>query len=158
MSSRAIGFTRCGSLLAAVALTIGCSSTVPSAASRCEEVGGLWERIDDGDDEEAELTIECRGERLHVTGTARWGTNREFGPNIGELDFTTDLNGYEAMWLEIEEGEERPYRIMLRFDDDGLQVDEENVAGRHGMNVSFMGRYVHVREALQGGRPASTDP
>ncbi|WP_155644451.1 HNH endonuclease [Burkholderia anthina] len=93
----------------------------------------------------AELTIHTlpNGD-VRVVGEALWGTNREYGPNIGTLDFLATPDGgvvrYEDHLLE----KERPYRAVLRFVENGLVFEEEGFNGYFGMNVTFAGTYARA--------------
>lgn len=107
-------------------------------------LAGHYIRITPGDSAEIRLTPMMMGtDRYHVTGLALWGERREYGPNMGELDFTAELDGDR---LEHSDGE---YRVELLFRGETLEVHEENWLGVHGMNVTFKGTY---RRAPAGRR------
>lgn len=75
--------------------------------------------------ESAELKVQGLADgRYHITGVALWGTLREYGPNIGELDFIGELvgNTIEYRWSPPDEDNE--YHALLRFSEDGLAVTE----------------------------------
>lgn len=95
-----------------------------------------------GEYESAELKIQrLAGGRYHVTGNALYGTNREYGPNIGELDFIGELAGDTIDYRWSYHREKKKYRALLQFSEDGLTVIEENWVGVFGMNVNFTGHY-----------------
>ena len=96
--------------------------------------------ISSGTNESADLVVTRVGNgRYHVQGHALWGTNRKYGPHIGELDFIAELR---ANTLEYSHPNgERVYRAVLQFSDEGLTVSEENRHGMFGMNVMFSGTY-----------------
>ena len=79
-----------------------------------------------------------------MVGEALWGTHREYGPNIGTLDFlATPEDGivqYEDQLL----GKDKPYRAAMRFIETGLIFEEEGFNGYFGMNVTFAGDYARV--------------
>ena len=96
--------------------------------------------IRSGEFDSAELTVQqLENGSFHVYGLALWGTSREHGPNIGELDFVGVLQ--EDMILHTEVFAGRAYAIVLRFSDVHLTVTEENWLGLYGMNVKFAGEY-----------------
>ena len=102
------------------------------------EVTGHY--IRSGNFESADLTINCLDDsRCHVSGTALWGTSREFGPNLGELDFVAELHG--DMIIHTESFSGRAYALVVRFSEGRLSVTEENWLGMFGMNVNFSGDY-----------------
>lgn len=95
-----------------------------------------------GEYESAELKIQRLTDgRYHVTGSALYGTHREYGPNIGELDFIGDLIGDTIEYCWSYPSENKKYRALLQFSEDGLAVIEENWVGIFGMNVNFTGHY-----------------
>ena len=112
-----------------------------AVAARSEGIDGQYIRIDSGSSS-AELTIQqLPSGDIRVIGVALWGTNREYGPNIGTLDFLAELDGDSALFEDHLLGGDRPYLARLTFADGSLTVDEENSAGYFGMNVFFAGTY-----------------
>lgn len=92
----------------------------------------------------AELQIwELLNGNIRVTGIALWGTDREYGPNIGELDFETVLNDDIAVYTDPTVHEEE-YNLEINFKPNGLTAYEEYVIGYFGMNVSFEGEYKKI--------------
>ncbi|RUU46713.1 hypothetical protein EOD08_07880 [Mesorhizobium sp. M6A.T.Ca.TU.002.02.2.1] len=75
-----------------------------------------------------------------VTGSALWGTDREYGPNMGELGFIGTLVDDEIVHIG-ESSANDPHTVELRFDNGALSIKEENWFGAYGMNVNFEGRY-----------------
>lgn len=112
-----------------------------AVAAGTSGVNGQYIRIDSGSSS-AELTVRVlpNGD-IRVIGEALWGTNREYGPNIGTLDFLAELDGESAVFEDRSLGDNRPYIARLTFTNGSLVVEEENPAGYFGMNVSFAGTY-----------------
>lgn len=97
--------------------------------------------IREGSYESAELTVKRMPDgRYHVSGIALWGTSRELGPNIGELDFVGELHA-DAIEYRSTYDRSKPYRATLRFSGGRLTVSEQNWIGEFGMNVNFGGEY-----------------
>ena len=96
--------------------------------------------IREGFNEQAELEIIYLGNsRIKVSGLSFWGIKNEFGPNIGQLDFESDLIKNNSVYSQKENNE--LYRIFMEFNGDDLIVKEDYVIGIFGMNVSFGGKY-----------------
>jgi hypothetical protein len=107
--------------------------------ARGRDVSGHYERL--GENDQATLDIKMLpGNRVKVTGIALWNTkNEKYGPNIGELDFETDLKSDTASWTDPD-----GYRITIRFSRQALDVAERGVDGHFGMNVTFAGHYTRT--------------
>lgn len=100
--------------------------------------------IREGKFESAEIDVRYLGNgRLRVQGLALWGTTREYGPNIGELEFETELRNGKAVFRDEIDG--KVYTAEIRFHENGLTVSEGYAIGYFGMNVSFAGDYVKAR-------------
>jgi len=84
------------------------------------------------------------GNTCQVTGEALWGEGREFGPNMGDLNFAARLNNRTVIHSEISPG--HSYGIALHFRRNKLKVVERNPHFRHGKNVTFRGTYRRVPE------------
>lgn len=96
--------------------------------------------IRNGDYESAELTIQRIDEtQYHVTGLALWGTTRQNGPNLGELDFIAGLTDDTIIYTENHSN--CTYCIVIRFTEMGLTVTEQEFIGMFGRNVNFRGNY-----------------
>jgi hypothetical protein len=80
---------------------------------------------------------------FHVHGFAFWGTKREYGPNVGEIDFIGTLAG-DVLAFADEQNDGRIYRALFTFLGDGLTVTEENPPGPYGLNVGFSGSYARA--------------
>jgi hypothetical protein len=78
-----------------------------------------------------------------VLGLALWGKSREYGPNLGELDFVGELD-CDTISYSWAHADGKLYRASLRFDESGLTVSEENSIGVYGMNVNFSGQYARA--------------
>jgi hypothetical protein len=127
-------------LQAAIQLAFGAQVQFGEVKGIVDFVPGHYIRA--GEYESAELKVQrLLDGRYHVTGTALWGTHREYGPNIGDLDFIGELHGdtIEYRWPYL--GEDKEYHAWLKFSEDGLTVTEENWLGIFGMNVTFTGQY-----------------
>lgn len=107
-------------------------------------INGQYIRVD-GSSSSAELTVrELPGGEIRVIGEALWGTSREYGPNIGTLDFLAELDDNMAVFEDHLLGGDRPYTVRFVFSDGALMVDEKNSSGYFGMGVSFTGLYAKV--------------
>lgn len=96
--------------------------------------------------ESAELDIEALGNNMiSVTGIALWGTTREFGPNIGELDFKGILSRNAVHYCNPHSD----YEVTIQFTFGGLTVTEKNAQGEFGMNVTFAGEFRKAIEKTQ---------
>ncbi len=97
--------------------------------------------IRDGEFESADIKVKRLPDgKYHIDGLALWGKTREYGPNIGDLDFIAELHGntIEYSWA----GSNRePYKAVFKFQDKMLTIFEENWMGMFGMNVCFQGQY-----------------
>ncbi|HYA41732.1 MAG TPA: hypothetical protein VEF34_10535 [Syntrophobacteraceae bacterium] len=103
------------------------------------EISGHYIRMTQN--ESAELKVKRMEDgRYHFSGLALWGRNREYGPNIGELDFIGDVED-NAITYSCPHPDGTIYRITLLFLETGMSVTEENSQGMFGMNVSFAGEY-----------------
>lgn len=119
-------------------------------AVRTEKFIGYYVRTPGGSPASIEITklppsIEMNP-RYHIDGFALWGVDRKYGPNMGSLDFFVTLEEDEMIYTEKlpwkENDCEKDYKITLNFLGERLIVTEENIAGVHGMNVTFEGEYV----------------
>jgi len=111
------------------------------ALARGRDVSGHYERP--GENDEASLDVKMLpGNRVKVSGIALWNTrNEKYGPNIGELDFESDLKNDSVSWTAAD-----GYRIIIRFSRKTLDVTEHGVGGHFGMNVTFSGRYARTAD------------
>jgi hypothetical protein len=97
--------------------------------------------ICEGESESAEIQVlELSNGNLRISGIALWGKTREYGPNIGTLDFEAERNGNKVVFTNMHDDQE--YRLELTFDGDKIIATEQNVRySGFGMNVSFEGEY-----------------
>ncbi len=103
--------------------------------------------IREGEYESAELEVKVLpNSRVHVSGLALWGTKREYGPNIGELDFEAPLEQGKVVFADCTTAKDC-YMLEIMFEDDRAVAREEYVIGYFGMNVSFEGEYQRVEHA-----------
>jgi hypothetical protein len=81
------------------------------------------------------------GENDHyqVSGEAYYGIGRPTGPNVGNLDFQTKLDGGSLRFSRP--NGDRIYKIALEFSGTKMNVKEENTFGTYGANVHFAGEY-----------------
>jgi hypothetical protein len=100
--------------------------------------------IREGEFESAELQVwVLLNGNVRVTGLALWGKSREYGPNLGELDFEAEPRGNKVIFSDRSVGGEE-YRLELSFEGNRLVATENYVVGYFGMNVSFEGEYRRV--------------
>ncbi len=83
------------------------------------------------------------GNLIHIKGTSLWGKTREYGPNIGELDFVSQVELNKASFADTLNGEE--YLIEFEFLGDRLIAKEKYLIGYFGHNVYFEGMYRRLR-------------
>lgn len=127
-------------LYAAIQLAFGTQVQFGEATGVADLIPGHYIRAREY--ESAELKVQRLADgRYHVTGTALWGTHREYGPNIGDLDFIAEIHGDTIEYRWPYPGENREYHAWLKFADGGLIVTDENWLGIFGMNVTFAGEY-----------------
>lgn len=110
------------------------------------DIAGVYIRISPGDSAEIQISrTRLSSDRYHVSGLALWGEKRPGGPNLGELDFSANL---ERSVIEHEDNAGMDtYRIRMKFDGPRMVVTEENAHGTFGMNVHFEGEYRRGRSA-----------
>lgn len=106
-----------------------------------DEISGRYVRKDRF--EEAELQVRLLpGKRVEVEGYALWGTERPYGPNIGELEFESTVESSTTVYRD--ETAETDYELELRFGEGKIEASEQSAPGRFGLNVSFEGEYQRV--------------
>lgn len=100
-------------------------------------IEGHYLRTYGNDSAELKITLMQNG-NYHVSGIALHGTDREYGPNIGELDFITAFeNG-----LKFKDSNHRPpYQVSIKIENGSLVVEEENEFGYFGVGARFGGTY-----------------
>ena len=69
-----------------------------------------------------------------------WGTNRKYGPNIGELDFKASIKNGRVEYME-RKGKRQRYKLELTFVEGGLSAKEGGISANLGLNVTFEGEY-----------------
>ncbi|NSZ17733.1 hypothetical protein [Agrobacterium vitis] len=112
---------------------------------------GQWVRLG-SNESPAELQIiplpdSAEGQpRYFVTGMAYQGMSREYGPNMGFLDFFSEIIDEASLFYSRPSLRmQGPATTELRFTDDGhLKVWEEDTGGQYGMGVTFDGLYRRV--------------
>lgn len=99
----------------------------------------------------AELSVvEIPGDRVKITGSALWGEQREFGPNVGTIAFETPiLPGPRVVFTDTVASHGKPtaeYRLEIAFDINLAFATEQSAPGYFGLNVSFGGEYRRVKD------------
>jgi len=96
--------------------------------------------IQTGSNTSSELDIQLLDDgSFQVRGIALWGTTDERGPNIGVIDFKSELNDGILIFNDKQNDEE--YELVLSFKGNKIIAKEKNFPGYFGMNVSFQGEY-----------------
>lgn len=99
--------------------------------------------IRDIKNQSAEFDIETlSSKKIKVSGIALWGESQERGPNIGTLDFESELKDNKLIFTDKRKDE--IYQLELTFEDNSLIAREKNIIGYFGLNVSFEGEYTKV--------------
>lgn len=119
--------------------------TLPEA----DPYAGQYIRLDYLNDS-ADITVtplpdgSSRNAKYAVSGLAFHGTDREAGPNIGELNFVGELIGRTISFHERMPNSEETHTVLVEFTGDGLTIEEKNEFGVYGVGVSFRGKYRRV--------------
>lgn len=97
--------------------------------------------IREGIIESSELDIETLSNGIvRVRGFGLWGKTQSRGPNIGELDFESQLIDGK---LEFSDRvHDRTYQLIITFEENRIITKEKNFPGYFGLNVSFEGEYI----------------
>ena len=91
---------------------------------------------------EASLNIQHLSESKYlVYGSALYGTKNEFGPNIGNISFISEIKSKQIIW------QKSSYILTLKFDESNI-IATENEPGPFGMNVSFTGSYTKAENTI----------
>jgi hypothetical protein len=121
------------------------SSSVTVGSAQIEivdPVAGKYVRTS-GPQDSAELLVERIGaNKVRVTGLALFGLQREYGPNIGELDCEIELENDTAFY-SFDNGQSK-YWAEFHFTGGGAVVRERYSTGMFGMGASFDGVYRRV--------------
>ncbi len=103
------------------------------------EISGHYIRPGEWDGAELQLVGKIDGS-VRVIGIASWGMTREYGPNLGQLDFEAEvIDGRLTFTDEVTGGGE--YRLEIEFLGDKLMVREGPTTAYHGARVTFTGEY-----------------
>ena len=123
-------------------LAFGKEVSFGEARTFADPIAGQY--ILEGANESAELRVTRLADgTFHVAGLALYGTQRKYGPNTGEVNFIAALvDG--TLTYTWQHSQDRIYKAILRFEANGLVVEEENWPGVFGMNVRFSGRYARA--------------
>ena len=105
-----------------------------------------YTRVPENDFDDASIEITPISQsRVRVTGIALYGKQNKRGPNIGELNFESEIDNGQVSFTDPDpfNKERGIYHLDLMFKKDGLTVEEKNANayGFFGMNVSFGGEY-----------------
>lgn len=119
---------------------IGEMTTAPA-----DPIAGHYIREGEFASAELEVTRTADG-RVRVSGLALWGKTREYGPNLGELDFEAEVKAGQVFFRD-ESVERETYSIELTFLADAVVAREHYVIGYFGMNARFESIYKRVRPA-----------
>ncbi|WP_157682237.1 phage integrase SAM-like domain and Arm DNA-binding domain-containing protein [Mucilaginibacter mallensis] len=99
--------------------------------------------LNDGDYAGASLTIlALDNNKVQIKGSAVWGKGRPYGPNIGELDFISEIDDNKIKFED--QLDYFKIRIDITLYGHKLKVEESYMPhrfGYFGMNVSFEGEY-----------------
>jgi hypothetical protein len=106
------------------------------------DVSGRYVRDGEFSSAEIQVWVLING-NIRVTGLALWGKTKEYGPNLGEVDFETDLKDSKVVFKDTSVGGEE-YCLEIEFKGARLIAMEKYVVGYFGMNVSFEGEYRRV--------------
>ena len=107
-------------------------------------IEGRYIRETDSETAELEVTV-LADNRAKIVGSALWGKNRKYGPNIGELNFEAPvIDGHVVVYTKhspsITENQDE-YRLEIVFEENRTTAKERSAPGIFGMNVSFGGEY-----------------
>jgi len=133
-----IGKTNTFFFIGALVVVLFSMSAVSAADLKPIHVSGKYVREKDNERSKLEIT-QLPGGKVHVDGISLYGTSRESGPNIGELDFVSSL--HNGCITYNEKIGKNYYKIKITLKDNVLIVMENGVVGNFGMNVSFAGEY-----------------
>lgn len=123
----------------AIQLAFGSEVTFGETQGAVDLISGHYIRA--GDFESADLKIQRMADgRYHVSGSALWGKQRQYGPHTGELDFVAEVDG-NTMKYSWASPSGSKYHAVLQFSDGHLTFTETEHVGIFGLNVSFAGEY-----------------
>jgi hypothetical protein len=125
--------------LSVLIIIISMASGVLAQEPKPKNVSGKY--IKKTENESANIEVKLISQnKVHVKGIALWGTNRETGPNIGELDFKAPIKNGRVEYFE-NKGKKQYYKLELIFTEKGLIAKEEGSSDNFGLNVTFAGEY-----------------
>lgn len=90
----------------------------------------------------AEANIEIKyvgGNLLQISGMSFYGTEREYGPNMGELDCIAKIEDNKAVFIDKFEDEE--YKLEITFLGSRVLIEDNYIMGYYGVGVCFNGEY-----------------
>lgn len=98
--------------------------------------------VRDGEFESADIKVQRLTDgKYHIDGLALWGKAREYGPNIGDLDFIAELINGDTIEYSLGHPGRESYKAIFKFENGKLTISEDNWVGMFGMNVCFQGQY-----------------
>lgn len=103
---------------------------------------GSYTRGNEFEGSDLEVTF-LGGKLVHVKGFATWGRNREYGPNIGQLDFVSEIEINKVVF--VDKLFDNEYKLELEFLGDKLIANENYLVGYFGHNASFAGEYYRLK-------------
>lgn len=115
---------------------------------RQDPYAGQYVRL--GGSDSAEITITPLPDspegtaQYFMQGTALWGSERAYGPNLGFLQFVEGVEDDDTVVYRRSSPDGTVHKTTLRFLGDGfLEVQEDNwaLSAEYGMNVNFIGTY-----------------
>ncbi len=131
-------------LAAALSLCLALLLFAHPADARNRDVSGHYERNAENDQASLDVTM-LPGDRVSVDGVALWNIkNEKYGPNIGELKFEAPLKDDTVTWHDPD-----GYSITIHFSRKALDVEEHEVDGHFGHNVTFVGHYVRTKAKVE---------
>ena len=101
---------------------------------------------------ESFLTIKQLGENTYlVSGESYYGINNKYGPNIGTINFISELKSNKITFMN------KGYILTIKLGNNELEASE-NRLGNFGMNVSFNGKYIAKQQKVNSDLKRGISP